>query len=97
VMETIKRCAMTSISFEIDWIIDLECSYHLMRDASKFSSLEIYDGNNAIEKEHSITFTNEGDSITLKNVYHGPEMKENLFSLCNVVDVCYYVLLVIMM
>ena len=53
-METIKRGSMTSISFENDWIIDLGCSYHLMRDASKFSSLEIYDGNNAFIKDTTL-------------------------------------------
>ena len=46
--ETTVVSAMTSINFEDDWIIDSECNHHLTDDASKFSSLENYDGNDAI-------------------------------------------------
>ena len=67
------------------------CGHHLMCDASKFYSLENYGSYDAtitadntihwIEKEGSVTFTNEGDSLTLENVYHVSRIRKTLFSI----------------
>jgi len=81
--------AMTFINFEDDWIIDWGCCHHLTGDTSKFSSLENYNRNDAIitvdntiylvEKKVVLLLLNEGDPITLENVYHVPRRRKVSF------------------
>ena len=68
--ETTTVSTVTLI-LKIIGIIDSGCDHHLTSNASKFSSLENYGGKDAIikadntiypvEKEGSISFTNEAD------------------------------------
>jgi len=94
---------LASINFEDDWIVDSGCGHHLTGDQSKFSSLQEYNGNEAIvtadntvhqvENEGTIVINgNQEDSITLNSVFHVPGMKKNLFSVANVVDAGNFVL-----
>ncbi|GKU96119.1 hypothetical protein SLEP1_g9388 [Rubroshorea leprosula] len=93
----------TSIDFKNDWIIDSGCGHHVTGDASKFSSLHLHKGKDAVitadntvhsvEKEGTVILGGcKENSITLTNVYHVPGMTKNLFSVTNAVDSGNYVL-----
>lgn len=96
--------ALTSIDFENDWIVDLGCGHHLSSNESKFSCFQDYKGNDIaivmannsihpVEKKGVVTIKgNEDDHITLNNMFQVPGMKNNLFSIFNVVDSGHYVL-----
>ncbi|GKV48208.1 hypothetical protein SLEP1_g55034 [Rubroshorea leprosula] len=73
-----------SIDFKNDWIIDSGCGHHVTGDASKFSSLHLHKGKDAVitadntvhsvEKEGTVILGGcKENSITLTNVYHVPE------------------------
>ncbi|CAL9044846.1 unnamed protein product [Musa banksii] len=99
--ETTK--VMTSINFENNWIVDSRCSHHLTSDDAKFTNLHRYEGTDTIIMADNIVHQvkNEGtiiisdkdnDPITLKSVYHVPDIKKNLFSIVNTIDARNYVL-----
>ena len=103
VAETKFVDALASMNFEDDWIVDSSCGHHLTGDQSKFSSLQEYNGNEAIvtvdntvhqvENEGTIIINGkQEDSITLNSVSHVPSMKKNLFSVANAVDAGNFVL-----
>ncbi|GKV52289.1 hypothetical protein SLEP1_g58877 [Rubroshorea leprosula] len=77
--------------------------HHVTGDASKFSSLHLHKGKDAVitvdntvhsvEKEGTVILGGcKENSITLTNVYHVPGMTKNLFSVTNAVDSRNYVL-----
>lgn len=103
VAETRQVDALASINFEDDWIVDSGCGHHLTGETSKFSSIQQYNGCEAIVtadntvhpvKSEGTIVINGGDEdpITLKSVFHVPGMKKNLFSVANAVDAGNYVL-----
>ena len=83
--------AMTCINFDFedDSVFSSGYEHHLMCDTSKFSSLENYNRNDAIitvdntiylvEKKVLLLLLNEGDPITLENVYHVPRRRKVSF------------------
>ncbi|KAM1031938.1 hypothetical protein ACFX2I_035575 [Malus domestica] len=92
-----------AINFKDEWIVDSGCGHHLTGDESKFVHLQPHKGNEAmvtadntvhqVEKEGTVIINDGGnDSITLKNVFHVPGMKKNLFSVPNAVDAGNFVL-----
>ncbi|GKV49234.1 hypothetical protein SLEP1_g55997 [Rubroshorea leprosula] len=79
----------TLIDFKNDWIIDSGCVHHVTGDASKFSSLHLYKGKDAIiitdntvhsvEKEGTIILGGYKEKfVTLNNVYHVLELKADV-------------------
>jgi hypothetical protein len=94
---------LSSINYKNDWVVDSSCGHHLIGDESKFSSFQDCQGNDVIvttnnsihpvEKKGVVTINGDGnDKITLKSVFEVPGMKNNLFSVVNVVDAGNYVL-----
>ncbi|GKV36582.1 hypothetical protein SLEP1_g44695 [Rubroshorea leprosula] len=90
----------TLIDFKNDWIIDSGCGHHVTGDASKFSSLHLYKGKDAIiitdntvhsvEKEGTIILGGcKENFITLNNVYHVPELKADVVHVGRRIDDVY--------
>ncbi|KAK8926651.1 hypothetical protein KSP39_PZI018972 [Platanthera zijinensis] len=94
--------ALSTVDYQDDWIVDSGCGHHLTGNESKFSSLRTFSGNEAIitandtvhavENEGVVSLSSDKGPLTLRSVYHVPDMKKKLFSVTYAVDAGYHVL-----